>query len=68
MTHGDIMAIILAGMAGGFSVLGIWLGKKIDRTHELVNSRMSELLDLTRKASKAEGVLEGGRDSAGLPG
>ena len=28
-------------------------------THDLTNSRMTELLELTRKSSKAEGKLEG---------
>lgn len=32
--------------------------KKVTQTHELVNSRMTELLELTRTASRAEGMKE----------
>lgn len=32
---------------------------KAVETHDLVNSRMSELLEMTRAASRAEGVIEG---------
>ena len=58
MSHGDITAIFLACLTGGFSILAVYLGNKIDKTHQLVNSRMDELLALTRAASKAEGVKE----------
>jgi len=34
-------------------------GRKIADLHVLVNSRMTELLELTRRASKAEGILIG---------
>jgi hypothetical protein len=37
------------------------------RTHGLVNSRMTELLDLTRKSSKAEGVQEEKENAAISP-
>lgn len=55
---------IIAGLSAGIpgivaSVLGfLKLNKKADETHDLVNSRVTELLDLTRKSSKAEGVLQ----------
>jgi len=32
---------------------------KAVETHDLVNSRMSELLELTRSSARAEGVVEG---------
>ncbi len=33
--------------------------KQSQATHLLVNSRMTELLEITKSSSKAEGVLEG---------
>ena len=36
---------------------------QITRTHELVNSRMTELLELTRSSAKAQGVLEGAAEA-----
>lgn len=45
-------------------LLGIaWLGylsrKDIKDVHVLINSRLTQLLELTQKSSHAEGVLEG---------
>jgi hypothetical protein len=37
------------------SLLGVW--QQLRKTHELVNSRMTELVDLTRRAALAEGRL-----------
>ena len=37
------------------SLLGVW--QQLRKTHELVNSRMTELVELTRRAALAEGRL-----------
>ncbi len=49
------LAVIPAFSALGLGVIGLF---KVFQTHSLVNSRMTELLELTRKSSKAEGVKE----------
>lgn len=43
---------------GGLVVIALltYLGNR--QLHQLVNSRMTEMLELTRRASKAEGVKE----------
>jgi hypothetical protein len=59
--------ILLALITGSVSVLInmltligiIYMNKNVNKTHEAVNSKMSELLELTATASKAEGKLEG---------
>jgi hypothetical protein len=60
MTADDWVKVI--GAIGSASVLIIGaLGAvylQVRKTHQLVNSRMTELLDLTRKSSLAEGKLE----------
>ena len=47
-----IAAVIVAATPGFLA----WLQSR--KTHLLVNSRLTELLELTRKAAKAEGKLE----------
>ena len=50
--------VIIAGMA--VTVYLTWRnGTKIQDVHSQINSRMSELLELTRVSSKALGVKEG---------
>jgi hypothetical protein len=49
-----IILAFLAGSAAGIPALLGWLSSR--RTHRLVNSRMAELLELTRRSSKAEGI------------
>lgn len=39
------------------SIVGLAAYNKADQTHQLVNSRMTELLELTRKAAKDEATL-----------
>ena len=58
MSESNSATIIAAVILGVFGVIASWLGHKIDKTHELVNHRMDELLDLTRKSSLAEGIKE----------
>lgn len=38
------------------NLIGLYKNRQ---THKLINSRMTELLKLTRTAAKAEGVIEG---------
>lgn len=40
-------------------VVSIYVAFAVKDVHVLMNSRLTELLDLTQKASKAEGVKEG---------
>lgn len=53
------IALISIIPATVLSLPGILAVIQSRKTHQLVNSRMSELLELTRKASRAEGVKEG---------
>ena len=51
----------------GLIILGVLTAynrKQVGDVHQLVNSRMTELLSLTKTASKAEGVKEAS-DAAG---
>lgn len=45
------------------SVGGVFIslrnGRKLEAVHSATNGKMNELLDLTAKSSKAEGVLQG---------
>ena len=65
LTHADMAEIISAVIGGCFPILGLWLkhrmdvtDEKITETHMMVNSRMDELLELTRKSSRAEGMKD----------
>lgn len=69
MTDAVTIAIIAGISAGVPGIVGSVLGfinrvgidrvtKQTAETHEIVNSRMTELLDLTRRASRAEGAKE----------
>ena len=46
-----VIAVIVA-------LLGAWTNKRIKALHIHINSRMSELLELTRRSSHAEGVKQ----------
>lgn len=50
-----LATVLVASIAAGASVICAWI---VNKTHKLVNSRMDELLMLTKKSSKAEGKLE----------
>lgn len=49
---------VVALAAVGALAVSIYNSQQIGSVHVLINSRMTELLDLTQKASKAEGVKE----------
>lgn len=51
--------IIAAIAAVSSAVASLFAYLKANSTHKLVNSRMTELLALAQKASRAEGVIEG---------
>lgn len=57
MTPEQFVAIIGALTALIIAVTAAWV--QLRATHQLVNGRMQELLQLTRDSSKAEGKLEG---------
>jgi hypothetical protein len=53
-----IQLMVLAGFLA--NVLAAWINfRATNDVHTLINSRMTELLELTRKAAKAEGQLVG---------
>lgn len=52
---------ILAMFAAVIPIIGLVVAAimKLNTMHTQINSRMTELLDLTRKAARAEGFKEG---------
>lgn len=56
-------AVVIAIIGGCFSIAGIITGaiitKKLNKVERDMNGRLTELLELTRKSSNAEGNLEG---------
>jgi len=55
----DAVAVALIGMMGAILVALIANWRQGKSTHELINSRMTELLLLAAKAARAEGVAAG---------
>ena len=54
------VASVSAAALGAFAVIRASEAKGAAvKTHELVNSRMTELLEITRKSAMAEGIIEG---------
>ena len=58
-----LVGVLGTGVAGFFSYRA---SAGIDVVHKSVNSRMDELLEISKKNSRAEGVLEG-RAARGTP-
>lgn len=50
---------LVALAAVGAMVVSIYTAMQVNIVHVSINSRMSELLELTKKSSRAEGVKEG---------
>lgn len=59
MTMTKLTQLIVALCAVGALAVSIYNGHQINVVHVSINSRMTELLELTQKASKAEGLKEG---------
>lgn len=59
MTTTKFTQLIVALCAVGALAVSIYNGHQINVIHVSINSRMTELLELTQKASKSEGNLEG---------
>lgn len=57
-----ITRLIVAISAVGALMVSIYNSTQIQEVHIMMNSRLSELLDLTRASSKAEGVKQGMQD------
>ena len=57
---GGIVAVIVAGMPAMIALM------KIKELHVLINSRLSELIEATAKASHSEGQMEGRKDGRDL--
>lgn len=59
-------AVLISIIAGGFSFAGLVftgiMTYKLAQLKKDVNGRLTQLLDLTRKSSNAEGNLEGRAD------
>lgn len=56
----NLSAIILAAIAFlGLAVPGWLAWLQARKNHVMMNSRLTELLDATRKSAKAEGKVEG---------
>ncbi len=59
-------AVIIAIIGGSVSLAGIalsgYINYRIGKIHKQINSRMDELLKLSKEASKAEGNLEGRKE------
>lgn len=55
----NISAAIVALAAVGALMVSIYNATQINNVHILMNSRLSELLELTKEAANAEGRLEG---------
>ncbi len=65
MTWGEAAQVITAASAFGAFLLsaaafvvGLWNGRKIEVVRHATNSMKDEIVTITAKASKAEGVLE----------
>lgn len=56
----DTIILAIIGAVVSVASLGMTLLVKyqLEKVHKQINSRMTELLDLTRKASKAEGAAD----------
>lgn len=49
---------VVAIASVGALLMSIWNATQINIVHVSINSRMTDLIELTQKASKAEGVKE----------
>ncbi len=54
----DIAKWVIALCAAGALTVSIWTAFAVNTVHVSINSRMSELLELTKASSKAEGVKQ----------
>lgn len=59
MSDPVLIAIIVAGSGIVTALIGVAGIRASNRTHTLINSRMDELLALTRTEARAEGVAAG---------
>jgi ABC-type branched-subunit amino acid transport system permease subunit len=61
-------AVVIAIIGGIVSTVGLIIGGiikvRLDNIHKQINSRMDELLRLTRESSEAKGVLKEKNDQA----
>lgn len=53
--------------AVGALAVSIYNTTKINEVHVLMNSRLTELLELTKKASMAEGLKQGRDERSNIP-
>jgi hypothetical protein len=58
MSEAVIISLISAGTSILTAVLVLLIKKNVQSVHMLINSRMTELLELTKTGSKAEGKEE----------
>ena len=59
--------IVISIVTGGFSIVAVAIGGfisvKLAKIEKKVDGRLSELLEITKTSSKAEGNLEGRKES-----
>lgn len=62
MTETVIIALITGSVSVLINILTLigilYMNRNVNKTHEAVNSKMTELLTITASAAKAEGRLE----------
>ncbi len=58
MTWGEFAQLLTAAAAVGSLLASLRNARKIETVHKATNSMKDELVELTAKSSKAEGVLE----------
>jgi hypothetical protein len=59
----EIVDIVKTVITATGAILSAWCVAKVAQVHNLVNSRMTELLEITRSSARSAGELEG-RDYA----
>jgi len=62
LTLSDITSLISAVAALGAVVVSAINSRKINAVHVDINSRMSQLLEVSGNAAHAEGVMQGRKD------
>lgn len=70
-TFGTIIILATAVATFGTAVMGLYVSFQnktaIQEVHIIMNSRLTELLDLTQKAAHAAGVKEGEENQGEIP-
>ena len=65
--HTTVAQWIIAISAVGGLVVSAYNVSRIEEVHVLINSRMTELLAITKSASRAEGLKQGEDEARKIP-